>query len=245
MRAGGGPDHDHARIPTGTATEIEQTVRASFPFFDRLSSAARERVLESSQLRRYPRGALVIAENAKCPALLLVRRGQLRVYKSSEGGREITLYRVWPGDTCLISMSAVLSGSAYPAQVDAPADAEVLAVPAAIFRELFAAEEAVQALVIEGLSSVVSSMMALVAEVAFRRMDERLAQFLLGTTERGGPTVELSHEEVAAQLGTAREVVTRLLENLKDDGAILLERRRIRVLDRARLAQIAGVDAAR
>jgi CRP/FNR family transcriptional regulator len=224
---------------------MERGLRRAFSFFDRLTPAGRERMLAASVRRSYRRGTLVLEQNAPCPALLLVQRGQLRVYRSSPSGREITLYRVWPGDACVISMSAVLSESPYPAQVDAPVESDVIAVPAAVFRALFAAERAVQELVLGGLSTVVSDMMTLVAEVAFRRMDERLARFLLDASARSSGAVALSHEEVAGQLGTAREVVTRLLENLEDEGAISLERRQIRVLDRARLELVADAEALR
>ena len=234
-----------ARVRAKADSELERALSRAFPFFDRLSAVGRERLLASSVRRRYPRGTLVIDQNAPCPALLLVQSGQLRVYRSSPSGREITLYRVWPGDPCVISMSAVLSGSPYPAQVDAPVESDVIAVPAALFRELFAAEHAVQELVLGGLSGVVADMMTLVTEVAFRRMDERLSLFLLDASTHGCGIVALSHEEVASQLGTAREVVTRLLENLKDEGAISLERRQIRVLDRARLELIANAEPLR
>lgn len=177
----------------------------------------------------------MLQEGEPCPALMLVESGHLRVFKTSESGRQITLYRVHPGDACVIGMSCALSGAMYPANVDAPIGCEAVIVPARVFKELFAVEPAVQSLVIDRVSVILSELMTLVAEVAFRRVDQRLAKFLL---DDASGEVRLSHEQIATNLGTAREVVSRLLENFRDDGWISVDRRRISVLDRAALSSV-------
>jgi CRP/FNR family transcriptional regulator len=204
---------------------------AAFPFARSLTAAGQRTLAEGAAAQRWTAGAMVLAEGDACPALLLVERGHLRVFKTSEAGKEITLYRVRPGDSCVVSMSAVLAGTPYPAHVSAPVDTVATAIPAAVFRRLFETEPAVQGLVIHQLSTLLTELMTLIGEVAFRRMDQRLAAFLLEETRQGRP-VELSHEELATHLGTARTVVSRLLENFKDDGLVTIARRQIQVEDR-------------
>lgn len=210
---------------------LPASLLAAFPFLSELSPPGRRLLQQGQELRRFSAGTMVLAEGEACPSLLLVERGHLRVYKTSESGRQITLYRVRAGDSCVISMSAVLAGTPYPAHVEAPVDTEARAIPALAFRQLFEREPAVQSLVVAQVSGLLTELMTLIAEVAFRRVDQRLAALLLEET-RGGRPATWSHEELATHLGTARTVVSRLLENFRDDGWISLARRQIQVVDR-------------
>jgi CRP/FNR family transcriptional regulator len=221
--------------------ELPKALAAAFPFVDQLSPPGRRNLLDALKRRALPARTLVLEEGSTCDELLLVERGHLRVFKTSATGREITLYRVRAGDACVISMSVVLSGSLYPAHVEAPVASEVVAISASVFRHLFETERAVQGAFVRELGSVLTQMMGLVAEVAFRKVDQRLARWLLEESRRSGAKeISVSHEELATHLGTAREVVSRLVENFKDDGYISTERRQISVLDRGALSKIAS-----
>ena len=171
-----------------------------------------------------------------CRSLLLVERGALRVFKAAETGREITLYRVHPGELCILSLSSLLARTPYTASVAADGETVARELDGHTFRALHASEPSLQAHVAAQLHRLLSDVMTLVTEVAFRRVDERLRQHLLQASALR-PVVETTHERLAHELGTAREVVSRLLENLRDDGVVSVSRGQVVVLDRAALAR--------
>ena len=228
-------------IQRATVVSTASKLDALFPFVRELSPAGRELLDRHAIPRTLPPGTMVLSEGQVCVDLLLVTLGHLRVFKTSPGGREITIYRVYPGDGCVISVSSVLSGAPYPANVVTPVATQVMALPAAQMRALYEREPAVQTMVARDMAGVLAEMMTLVAEVAFRRMDARLAALLVresASTPAG--VITLSHEEMALHLGTAREVVSRLLENLRADGLIHGERRAVTVLDPSALQALAA-----
>jgi len=215
---------------------------AAFGFIRLLSERARQKLESECTPLELPAGAALLSAGDDCSALLLVERGGIRVYKQAENGREITLYQVRPGESCVLGTSCILQTASYPAEAVVDAATDALAVPAHLFRELFHSEDAARQFVMELFTLRLSGMMLLVEEVAFRRMDQRLARFLLDEAQLQPGLlrpVTLSHEQIAARLGTAREVVSRLLQNFAAEGEIELERRQIRLQDieslRARL----------
>ena len=208
-----------------------------YPFVRELSPHGAQLLHEMARPVRFEPRQPVQAEGEPVSRLLLLTSGQLRVYKSSPAGRELTLFRVRPGQCCLISLASLLSGTPYPATVQASASTSALELPGATFRALHEAEPVVRRLVSESTASQLTELMALVAEVAFRRMDARLARHLLEEA-RAGHTVSATHDALAAHLGTAREVVSRLLENFGDDGLIETSRGKVELLDRAALERL-------
>jgi len=208
---------------------LEERVRA-FPFFEGLSQPGRKTLLTSLQTMSVDDGLQLLDEGALCQALLLVERGSIRVYKMSPAGREITLYQVEPGESCVLGTSCVVNDLRYPAHAVSAKRTDALAVPADIFRTLYNEEPSVRTFVMDLFSQRLSDLMLLVEEVAFRRMDERLAAFLVEksrlTPDLLQP-IEMSHEEIASHLGTAREVVSRMLQQFVDEGLVRLERKRV------------------
>ena len=211
----------------------EEWTRA-FPFWDGLTASGTTLLRSAVALKSFPAGAVLLEEGQPCEGALLVTSGSIRVYKTSPSGREITLYLVQPGEMCVLGISCLLNDTRYPARAAAKTDTEALGIPAPAFRRLFREEAPVQRFVLEMFSSRLSLVMRLVEEVAFHRMDERLAFFLLEES-RGSRgirhPVSMTHEQIATHLGTAREVVSRLLSQLEDDGLIVLERMRIHIAD--------------
>ncbi|PLX98821.1 MAG: transcriptional regulator [Desulfuromonas sp.] len=206
---------------------------AAFPFFTDLSEQGRLLLLGALQPMLIERGTELLDEGAFCQALLLVESGAIRVFKMSPAGREITLYQVAPGESCVLGTSCVVNDLRYPAQAVCTVDTSALAVPAPVFRQLYEEEPAVRSFVMDLFSRRLSDIMVLVEEVAFRRMDERLAAFLLekGIVSPGVfKPIEMSHEEIASHLGTAREVVSRVLQQFVDDGLVHLERKKVVLL---------------
>lgn len=216
-----------------------------FPFLGGLSLPGAEAVRASLVSQRFPAGTVLLSEGQLCQGLLLVTRGAIRVFKAAPSGREITLYLVKPGESCLLGVSCLLTDGHYPAQAVTGPETEALSVPASVFRTIFASEPSAQQFVIGLFSRRLSGVMTLVEEVAFRRMDERLASFLISSADRGAEMyapVTMSHEQIAAHLGTAREVVSRLLSQFEDEGLIAVERRMVRIADPRRLKRLAAGD---
>ncbi len=215
----------------------------AFPFLRGLARESFERLAASCESLVVPQGQHLLDEGALCEALLLVERGHIRVYKSAPTGREITLYRVEPGESCLLGTACLLSGEHYPAQAATLEEMNALAVPAQVFRSLFGREQGVQGFVVDLFSRRFVDLMVLVDEVVFRRMDERLSGFLLAEARKAPGAlypVEMTHEEIAAHLGTAREVVSRLLAQFETEGLVALGRRLVRVKDAPALSRRAG-----
>jgi CRP/FNR family transcriptional regulator len=219
--------------PAGKNADLHARL-AAFPFFGEMSVAGKEKLLQSLQVMQLEKSLELLEEGALCQALLLVETGSVRVYKMSPAGREITLYHVEPGESCVLGTSCVVNDLKYPAHAVCAQNADALAVPATVFRQLYDSEASVRAFVMDLFSRRLADLMLLVEEVAFRRMDERLAVFLLeqGVVAPGlHKPIEMSHGEIASHLGTAREVVSRVLQQFVDDGLVSLERKKVAIVN--------------
>jgi CRP/FNR family transcriptional regulator len=182
-----------------------------------------------------PAGHVVFAPGQPCNAFLVVKSGSVRVSTVTDSGRELMLYRVGPSETCVLTTASLLSSADYDAEGCAETDSEALMIPKPLFEELLATSAAFRHFVFSSYGERLRDLIALVQEVSKRQVDKRLARFLI---ERGatGP-IAATHQVIAAELGTAREVVSRLLKQFEADGLVKLERRQIEITDRDRLAQ--------
>lgn len=211
----------------------------AFAFVDGLGEHGFASLLSRSTLHRFDADTPLLSSGQGCEALLLVARGGIRVYKQVPSGREILLYRVARGETCVLGTTCMLRQSSYPAEAIALAGTVALALPADLFRELFETEPVVRRFVLDLYAVRLEELMLLIEEIAFRKMDERLAAFLLRESEVSPGSyapVRMTHEELATELGTVREVVSRLLHQFADEGSVVLERGRVRIQDRKKLA---------
>jgi CRP/FNR family transcriptional regulator len=183
-------------------------------------------------------GHRIFDEGSPCTHYPLLVDGVIRATKASPDGHEILLYRLNPGESCIITVLALLGETPYPANGMAETDLTLFAVPRALFLELVLNSPPFRGFVFEALSRRVAHLMALIDDVAFRRVDQRLATRLL---DGGGP-ITATHQMLADEMGTTREVVSRILESFQDIGMVRLGRRKIEVLDRQALkrAQRAG-----
>ncbi len=179
---------------------------------------------------RIPTGHDVFVEGDRADAIALLISGVVRVYKIGETGREITLYRFGNGESCILTANAILSQKNFPAIATVEKEAEAVMIPAETFREWVRRYDLWREFVFDLLSERLSSVMAIVEEVAFRRMDVRVASFLF---ERLGQTdsIQITHQEIAAELGSSREVISRILEDLSALGIIGVSRGTIKILD--------------
>ncbi len=179
---------------------------------------------------RIPAGHDVFLEGSQVDAIALLISGVVRVYKIGGNGREITLYRFGHGQSCILTANAILSQQAFPALATVEKDAEAIMIPADIFRDWIGRYDRWRDFVFDLLSRRLSSVIEIVDEVAFRRMDARVASLLLQRSQRENP-IRITHQEMASELGTSREVISRLLEDFTELGLIGLGRGEINVLD--------------
>ncbi len=225
------------RAPAGNKREILSKI----PFFSEAPSELKRALTEAASIVHLEAGEYFLREGDTCAHFAIVISGRMRVFKLGEGGQEITLYHVGPGEACPLNVSCILSDRRVPAMAMVEDAVEAVVVPAATFRAWIADYEVLRTYVFEMFSNRLTEVMSLVEEVAFRRMDQRLARrladLLVDESSRG--TVEITHADIAADLGTAREVVSRLLKEFERLGAIRLSRGRILLQDGAVLRQLA------
>jgi len=211
---------------------VRRALLERFPVFGQLPEPQLERLLAEAQLLQVPAGTVLFDASQPCRGFPLVLEGAVRVQMNAPSGREIQLYRVEPGQGCIMSGGCLLGHSDYTARGVAEQDVTLLSVPPALFHQLMLEFEPFRRLVFGMYGERLAEVMELVEEVAFRRLDERLAQLLI----HRGPVLEATHQKLADELGSVREIVSRLLRSFADRGWVKLERERITVLDPKSLA---------
>ena len=188
-------------------------------------------------------GTYFYYEGDRCSHFALVGAGDIRVFKSGQSGHEITLYHVHGGDPCLVNMLCVFLDRPAMATAVVEAPTEAVIVSGAVFRNWMESNVALQHFVFETIAQRVVDVMMLVEELAFRRMDERLARLLIqrcSSPERSLRVIAGTHEELAGELGTAREVVSRVLKEFERLGAIIVARGRIELRNEGILRGLAN-----
>jgi len=224
----------------------KREVLSKIPFFSQAPPDLQRALSAEATVVRLQAGAYFLREGDSCATFAIVATGRMRVFKLGETGHEITLYHVGPGEVCPLNVSCILSNRPVPAMARVEEDVEAITVPAAIFRRWIADYEPLRAFVFQMFSTRLGDIMSLVEEVAFRRMDQRLARRLEELFPRDGKSqgiVEITHAEIAADLGTAREVVSRLLKEFERLGAIRLSRGRITLRNVALLREMMSGEA--
>ncbi len=206
------------------------------PFWPSLSERERDMVRRSAVLRRYEKGALIHDGGNECLGMLLLLSGEIRTYLLSDEGREVTLYRLYAGDVCVLSASCVISQITFDTQISAQQETEVLIIPASIIAALREENLSLRCFLYELATQRFSDVMWAMQQILFKGLDRRLAGFLLDEAERtGSSTVRMTHEQIAQHISSAREAVARMLKNFSEDGLVSLKRGAITLLDRSAL----------
>lgn len=219
----------------------KQAILRKFRFFSDTERRLREELAKAGAYVRVPSGTSYFQEGDRCSHLAVVGTGLMRVFKTGSSGREITLYHVQSGEGCVVNMLSVFTGEKTLAAAMTETPVEAVVYPAAVFREWLAKSEGLRNFVFQMMATRLIDVLTLMEEINFRKMDVRLADFLLRGLARGGPShLALTHEQIAAELGTVREVISRLLKELERQGAILLGRGRIKLRDAEILRQMSG-----
>ena len=214
---------------------MRQRLVERFPVFAALPAARLDALLAGSPLVRMPRGSLLFDARQPCRGFPLLLEGSVRVTTRAPTGREILLYRVEPGQGCILSGGCLLGHSDYAASGTAEEDVTLLSVPPALFQELLLESEPFRRFVFGMYGERLAEVMALVEEVAFHRLDARLARLLV----RRGPVVQASQQQLAEELGSVREIVSRLLRGFESRGWVALARERVTVRDAHALGELA------
>ena len=209
------------------------------PFWNKLTLPQQERLASAAVARRADAGAVIHNGSADCLGLLLVCSGQLRAYILSDEGREITLYRLFERDMCLFSASCMLQSIQFDIQIEVEKDAEFWIIPPDVYKSLMAQSPAVANYTNEVMSARFSEVMWLMEQVMWKSFDKRLADFLLQESVLDGTDqLVLTHEKIANHMGTAREVVTRMLRYFQSEGLVSLSRGVVKIENEAALRQL-------
>ena len=209
-------------------------VRELYPALAGLDEAALGSVLEHAQVVHLPAGTSLFGEGSPCRQFPLVLEGSIRVAKASEG-RELQLYRVTPGESCVLTGGCLVGGRDYPANGVVERDARLVVLPKPVFDQLLGSHAPFRQYVFSLFAERLTDLMTLVEAVAFHKLDRRLAAALLGR----GRIVALTHQQLADELGSVREIVTRVLRGFADQGWVQSTRGAIEVLDAVALRRVA------
>jgi CRP/FNR family transcriptional regulator len=212
------------------AQQLERISRF-LPILENPDPRLRREFQETAFFTRIPKGRDVFIEGDHVDAIALLISGVVRVYKIGETGREITLYRFGNGESCILTANAILSQKGFPAIATVEKEAEAVMIPADTFRDWVRRYDQWREFVFDLLSQRLSSVMAIVEEVAFRRMDVRVASLLMARGIKSD-SIHMTHQEIAAELGSSREVISRILEDFSAQGMVEVSRGMIKILDR-------------
>lgn len=203
-----------------------------FPFFEDVSTDSTDSLFVRKTI---PNGTVVFDEGDPCGGVVFVLNGSIEVSKVGSTGRKVILYRLAGGDACILTIASVLSNISYPATATVEKDAEVILLPVQQFKRLMATNDGLQQYIYKLISTRLLEVITLIDDIIFRRIDERLIEFLLKKAPKDGDIIEMTHEGLAIQVGTAREVVSRILKGLERDGCVQLSRGKLRVISRSSL----------
>lgn len=210
-----------------------------FPIWDKLTPAQQKIISQSSQSRSVPSGTVLHNGSVDCLGLLLILSGQLRAYIISDEGREITLYRLFERDVCIFSASCVMSNIQFEVIIEAEKDSEVIVLPPHIYKKLMEESAPMANFSNQIMGSRFSEVMWLIEQIMWKSFDKRLAAFLVEESILDETDIlRITHEKIANHLGTAREVVTRMLRYFQSEGLVKLSRGTVELTDKKKLEEI-------
>lgn len=210
-----------------------------FPVFDKLTKPEQERLLRSTMLQKVEKGALLHNGGGDCQGLLVIRSGQLRVFITSEEGKEVTLYRLFDRDICLFSASCVMNSIQFDTTITAEKDTEMWIISPDVYRSIMDTSLPMANYTNQLMATRFTDVMWLIEQIMWKSFDKRLAAFLLEESALENSTIlKITHEVIANHMGTAREVVTRMLKYFQNEGIVKLTRGAIEIIDEERLYEL-------
>ena len=210
-----------------------------FPIWDKLTAIQQERIRATSILHSVKGGTMLHNGGPDCLGLLLVKSGQLRAYMLSDEGREITISRFFEMDMCLFSASCVMSNMQFDVFIEAEKDSEIWVIPACLYQNLMDESLPLANFSHNLITSHLSEVMWLMEQIMWKSFDKRLAKFLLEESAlEGTNSLKITHEKIANHMGTAREVVTRMLRYFQSEGMVKLNRGTVDITDEKKLRKL-------
>ncbi len=217
---------------------FEPVFKDIFPFWEELTDDDRDFLCRNSLAIGYPKGT-TLHDGTECSGVFMVRKGSLRVYILSEDGKEVTLYRLHQGDMCMLAASCVLQTITFDVMIDAEEDCECFVVGGSAFASISERYANVKIFALEAAISRFSDVMWVMQQILFMSMDKRLAIFLQDETARlQTDTLTLTHEQIAKYMGSAREVVSRMLKYFANEGIAEVSRKGIKIIDKQKLREL-------
>ena len=211
-----------------------------FPVWDKLTQAQQQDILRSVSSREFKKGTVIYDGTTGCTGFIVVESGQLRAFITSEDGREISIYRLFERDICLMSASCILNSIQFDISIEAERDSRMWVIPPELFQRIMKESAPLANYTNEIMQQRLSDVMWLIEQILWKRLDKRIAAFLVEESLlEESPKLTTTHEQIARHLGTAREVVTRMLRTFQSEGMVKLSRGSIELTDEKRLAALA------
>lgn len=208
----------------------------NLPFWSKLSAIDQKQLAASSHVESYKKGDMIHRTDTECKGLLVVLSGQMRIYILSEEGREVTLFRVQKNETCVLSASCLIDSIAFDVMIEATDDTEVLVVQTCAFFQVMGQNPAIELYLYKTATEHFSDVMWTMQQILFMRIDQRIAQFLWDEmVQKGTTTLQITHDEIAKYIGSAREVVTKVMKYMAQEDVVALSRGRVEILDKDKL----------
>ena len=207
-----------------------------FPVWNDLNTAQKNLISDSLTARQVKKGTILHNGNLDCTGLLLIKSGQLRTYILSDEGREITLYRLYDMDMCLLSASCIMRSIQFEVIIEAEKDTDLWVIPAETYKSIMQESAAAANYTNELMATRFSDVMWLIEQIMWKSLDKRVALFLFEEASiEESNELEITHETIANHLGSHREVITRMLRYFQGEGLVRLSRGKITILDMKRL----------
>lgn len=213
--------------------------QSCFPIWNKLTVTQQERILSSLMERKVSKGTVVHNGNLDCTGLLLVKSGQLRAYIRSDEGREITIYRLFDMDICLLSASCMIPSIQFEVTIETEKDTDLWIIPTGVYKSIMEESAPVSNYTNELIATRFSDVMWLVEQIMWKSLDKRVAVFLLEEVSiEGTDKLKITHETIANHLGSHREVITRMLRYFQNEGMVKLSRGMIQITDMSKLKKL-------
>lgn len=210
----------------------------TFEFLSQLDERKLEKLIENIHVRSFEGGTIILQEGNACENMVFILKGSIRVYKLSPEGREITLYHIGKGETCIILNSCIIENSNYPAIAEVEEDAQLAIISSIYFNELIFSAPSYQKYIFHIVSKRLTEVLTIVDEVVFKHMDTRIAAFLYEKTLKDGNKLEITHEKISLEIGSAREVVSRILKDFEKQNILTLSRGIINITNMKKIIEI-------
>lgn len=212
----------------------------SFSFWEHLTNEEKKQLCDNTMQVTYQKGSNVHRGSQNCIGIILIKRGHLRTYILSEDGRDVTLYRLFDSDVCILSASCVLESITFDVFIDAEQDTEALIVSSAVFHQMSEKNIYMKCFGYQLATIRFSDVMWALQQVLFMSADKRLAIFLVDELSKtGNDEIKLTHEQIARYMGSAREVVSRMLKYFAQEGIVQLSRGGVKIIDKKKLRLLA------